>query len=424
MKTRVHSSAAERSYHTREADGSIPSGLTQKKQMNFLLLATLATIIPGQVIRINLAENAAATLTDFAVLLTFLTFAFKRLFFDKSVYIPKPLLFLVFFTIASITSLIGALNFLSFREVAVSSMFLVRFTGYASLMVIFVNEIKKNQIDNWIRAFLTFGFIFAVIGFLQFLFLPDLTKLQLPGWDPHIWRLFSTTFDPNYTGGILVILTSFASSIYLFSKKKFYLYLALIFVFCTLLTFSRSSYLALLSAFAVIGIFKSRRLLIGLLILFALSFLVSPNVRARIIGAVTVDDTAKARIESWTTAIKIFEKNPLFGVGFNTYRYTQAKYGYFSIDNPFGGHSGAGSDSSFLTVLATSGIFGTLFFLGFILVSVRNSLRFVKTSYIQLAVSSSLAATLIHSQFVNSMFFPQTMLILFFMLALGEINDN
>ena len=58
--------------------------------------------------------------------------------------------------------------------------------------------------------------------------------------------------------------------------------------------------------------------------------------------------TVWARIASWKKAWEIFSDNPIIGVGFNTYRYAQKA----SPES----HAGAGSDSSILLVMATTGI--------------------------------------------------------------------
>ena len=228
---------------------------------------------------------------------------------------------------------------------------------------------------------------------------------------------------------IFVVIFVIATSIFLYQKKRnkiidFYPLIAAISFIALILTFSRSSYLAFLTAIATIGILKSPKLFIAILFLFVVAFSQITQVRARIAGALTLDETSKARLESWQKGLTIFKDNLLFGVGFNTYRFAQAKYGFFSPDEPQGGHSGAGSDSSIILVAATTGIIGLFFYLFFLFRILRVFIKKSTQDPWHLASLSIFLALLVHSQFVNSLFFPQIMLILWFILGLIQVYDT
>ena len=137
----------------------------------------------------------------------------------------------------------------------------------------------------------------------------------------------------------------------------------------------------------------------------------------RISGAVSLDITAQARIVSWQNAAQIIKDSPVLGVGFNNYRFAQMRYGFFGFEKPEGGMSGAGSDSSLLLVLATTGIIGFAIFLTFLVRVFSLSFRFKNTSVVALAVFSSLVALLVHSIVVNSMFYPW--ILAWFWITLG-----
>jgi len=91
----------------------------------------------------------------------------------------------------------------------------------------------------------------------------------------------------------------------------------------------------------------------------------------------------------------------VIGVGFNTFRYAQQDYGIFEIGET-GGNSGAGTDSSFLLVLATTGVFGFLIFLAGYLFPL-----FQKKNAFYLPMLAAFSALFMQSQFINALFYPQ-----------------
>lgn len=97
-----------------------------------------------------------------------------------------------------------------------------------------------RQRQWWLVA----GLVLAVLGLVQYLFLPDLRFLKYAGWDDHYYRLTSTQFDPNFAGILL------AASFFLLQGVEFSRQLAwlkkgfsILLVITILLTYSRASYL-------------------------------------------------------------------------------------------------------------------------------------------------------------------------------------
>ncbi|MBM4402620.1 MAG: O-antigen ligase family protein, partial [Candidatus Cloacimonetes bacterium] len=273
-----------------------------------------------------------------------------------------------------------------------------------------------------IRMLLIAVSIFAIAGLIQFVFFPDFSKYIKHGWDPHYYRVLSTFFDPNFAGifltlGLLLLLSLQITPNKLRQNKLLFTLYSLLFTLPILLTFSRSTYLAFLVGVGILGLIKSRRLLFVLLLFSFSVFLFVPRARTRVSGAVNLDVTARARIENWQETLAIIKDNFLFGVGFNTFRYAQENYGYFrdarGVPQP-SGHAGAGADSSFLFVLATTGIFG--FFVYLILLFRlwligRQKFHHADglTKALGLTMVVSMPALVIHSQFVNSLFYPWIM---------------
>lgn len=419
--------SAERYDHTVEARGSNPLLPTKNlmELVKLLLILSLLSIIPGQLIRLEVLQLASLTISDIIVAITVLVGFVHLLLVEKTLRIDSKIVVpFTIFSLLAAASTILALNNFTVNEVAQSSLFLIRFMLYFCISVIAANVIKKTQIPNWVNLFLTTAVIFVLVGFAQLLFFPDLTFLAQYGWDPHQMRIAASFLDPNYSGGFLTMALAFALSFFLQNSKKIYLASALVIFLGIILTFSRSSYLAAAAVLFVIGTLKSPKLLMIFLAFSIFAYMFISQVDQRVKGAMALDDTARARIQSWKNAISIFSKNAFFGVGFNTYRYAQVEQGIFSLDDPLGGHSGAGSDSSILLVAATTGLFGLITFLLLLITIFKAATYNIRKSPLHLAATSIFIALLVHSQFVNSLFFPQIMLAFWFTVGLISTNDS
>ncbi len=393
--------------------------------VNLLLLISLVTLLTGQLVRLPFTQSGAITLTDLLVASTVTTFIIDALLVKKSLKIPKTVFTpFVLFTVSAIASTVAALNFFSPGQIAVSALFLLRFIIYFLLSVVAYNSIAKSSIEKWINALLIIGVIFALLGFLQLVFFSNLSSLQASGWDPHQMRIVSTLLDPNFSGCIFSLLSAISISFYLFKNRKIYLFALAIFITAIIFTFSRSSYLAIATVVVTVGFVKAPRVLLISVAVFILAFTTIGQVKSRIIGALTIDETATARIESWQRAVTIFKGSEILGVGFNTYRYAQASYGFFSFDNPLGGHSGAGSDSSILLIAATTGIIGLSLYLYLLINIFRVFKSNARSNPLHLGALAGFLGLIVDSQFINSLFFPQVMLLFYFILGLVLKNDN
>jgi O-antigen ligase len=399
-----------------------------KKSMDYIkifLILTILSLIPGQLLRLSLTSSSALNLTDILVFLTaaaalpYFLAVKKSLILEKRTFVAA-----LIFSLAASASTILALNSFTPKEVLISGLFLVRFILYFAISIVVANTVKSGLIDNWLKLFLLTAALILLLGFAQILIFPDLTFLVPFGWDPHQQRIVSTFLDPNFAGIFFSFALAVSLGMFIKDNSKIYIAIAALFFAGIVLTFSRSSYLALVTTVVVFGLLKSPKLLGLFSAFFLLAFLLIPNVRSRIAGAASIDETSRARIESWQKALTIFSRNPVFGVGFNTYRYAQNKYGHFSFDEPSGGHSGSGSDSSILLVAATTGIVGLS---AFVLLLFSILLKFAKkatSSHLHLAAIAAFFALVVHSQFVNSLFFPQIMLPLWFIVGLVDSYDS
>ncbi|MFH1694146.1 MAG: hypothetical protein ABH880_00035, partial [Patescibacteria group bacterium] len=79
----------------------------------------------------------------------------------------------------------------------------------------------------------------------------------------------------------------------------------------------------------------------------------------------------------------------------------------FDWRQPQGGHSGAGSDSSLLFVLATTGVFGLAAYLAIFTLALQKNT----------CLLACLGALAVNSLFVNSLFYSAIMVFLWVLLA-------
>ncbi|MFZ5424855.1 MAG: O-antigen ligase family protein [Patescibacteria group bacterium] len=349
-------------------------------------------------------------------------------FFTKRTFRLSSFLngYLIFILIALLSLMI---NFHRFEpsQILVAGFYLVRFILYCLAGVVLYNLLRTKYFNLVFvyKSLIGSCFFVVLLGFIQLLILPDFTVLDSSlGWDPHKFRLASTFFDPNFVGGYIVfhvalvfhLLFNFTKFRHLtvFSKKTLLLFL-LIFLLAIFLTFSRSAWLFLAVVIFVFGMYKSKVLfLMSLLLAFSAYFAV-PRVQTRLSGITDPADSASFRLISWQNTLTIAKDNLITGVGFNTFRYVQDDYGYFGVSS-FGGNSGAGSDSSFLLVLATTGIFGfVIFLLSYLYPVYSQFFSFAETKPFFISVSIGL---FLQSQFINAFFYPQIMFLYFLTLGL------
>jgi O-antigen ligase len=112
------------------------------------------------------------------------------------------------------------------------------------------------------------------------------------------------------------------------------------------LTYSRSALLMLVvSLFVFLWFYGMKKYLAGVFVLLLIFLFFSPKSFQTEGTNIFRIASSEARIESAKTAIEIAQKQPLFGVGFNAYRYAQNRYGYLT-DKKWGEtHAGAGTDN-------------------------------------------------------------------------------
>ena len=400
-----------------------------KKFLFFLIALIFIFAATGELTRLPLGPEILPN--DLLVAILVGLWLFYKIFIERKW--PKSSLWkpsLIFAAIAFI-SLINGSRTLTSSETLFSGLYLVRFIEYFLLTFITL-DLAQNTRLKFKLQYLIFGaaFLVAVFGFIQLQIYPDFTELaREEGWDPHINRLLSTWFDPNFVGGMLAFVSCLVlgklTNKHSWHQKIPLISLLIVLVVALFLTYSRSSYLAFLVGAGLIGLLKSRKLLItgllALLILIPLSDRAEERVSDMLYSAKSLvtetaelpDATARLRIESWQNAVTIFQEHLFLGVGYNTYAYAQRDYGFIREDTH---HAASGSDSTLLTILATTGLLGALAYLWLLFTIFWLSFKNRHDPF-ALGVFAGFCGLLIHSVFVNSLLY--TPFLIFFYSALG-----
>jgi len=251
----------------------------------------------------------------------------------------------------------------------------------------------------------------GIAGFIQLEILPNFTAYEILGWDPHQGRLLSTWFDPNFVGGMFAFaLPWYLEGIWQKTERKRALIglLCALLISAILLTFSRSAYLAALAGIGLWTLHRSWKLSVLGLIAVSLMLTVSTRAQERVGDLVEglssvlensytlPDPSARLRFESWEEGWILFKNSPWIGQGMN--RYSDAALHLGTMTDPKS-HSATGADSSLLNVLALTGIFGLIAYVMMWAEALKQNSFFTFGFF----------GLLIHSIFVNSLFFPLLM---------------
>ncbi len=377
-----------------------------------LFIFVWVTFPLGVLIRISPVANAYVYPVDVAVLLfvlygLYLSISRTRFSWYKPI-IP--------FLILALISLLFNLYWLNAREFFIGLLYLLRLALFASIFPVIL-QFSKKETPFLMWTIIISLFSTVIMGIAQYFLYPDLRNLMYLGWDEHLYRIFSSFLDPNFAAGIFVLLfwitILFVRSFEHERWKKIVLIgIAGLTFIAIMFTYSRTGYLMLIvSAIIYLAIEKKFKVLILGLALFLASLIFIPKDLQS--EGVNLFRTASvfSRIESYTQAVSVFQKSPVFGVGYNTYRYAQAEFLGRTIEES--SHAGAGVSNSFLFVLATTGIAGFVAFLYFL---AKTFSGLIKNSGFANGMIAFVTALIIGS-LTENMFFYSFVLIIFWSIV-------
>lgn len=419
---------------------------TLQKIILSLFFLTLLSPVSGELLRFPVGGFSALPADLLLPFLIFfwLIYKFK---FDPALRLGRiGQGILLFIFVLLITFFINALHF-PIGEMIHAGAYMVRLLAY--LLLYFIGYDLLNTDTDLRTPFLYcvtgVALILTILGFLQLYFFPSFLDLgyEIFGWDPHHFRLFSTWFDPNFIGGFLAFSLSFIGVLFFAAdrplvQKIFLIMTALALVLAIYFTYSRSAYLALVSVLMVWALLKSPKFLIGLLVIFLLGLTFSDRFHERIVSAYRsgqtlfgldtqypLDPTARLRVDSWRYAGEMMADHPWVGVGYNRYPFEVNQRGYVLLSD----HAAGGSDSSLLTLGATTGIVGLLPFLAIFVIAAHQATFLFRQPYpfsrvFGIGALAALTALLVHAIFVNSLLLPWMMIYLWPLMALIDYSHH
>ena len=372
--------------------------------MKLLFVLTILGIALGQLGAIPLGNNMTLYVHDvfLAALLVFAVFT-KQIKVQGALLVPIRF----FFSIAIVSLAVNASSF-AMTELGVSSLYLWRWILYSGLYFVALEPVISWK--QWLRWTYWSGVLVAGLGLFQYVYYPYLRNLSYLGWDPHLYRVFSTFLDPNYLSLYLVLTLFLGMYLYDRTVRFVYMFGQLVTFVALLLTYSRSGFIALLVGVFVYALLqrKLKVVVIGTVV-FAALLLVLPKTDGEGVKLFRTVSTF-ARIGNWQRGFILIQESPIFGFGFNTVRYVQQRRGWVDAESIIPSKAGAGLDDSFQFLWATTGIVGLLSYLWILVSMGKIFVRLLgngKTRVLGVIGISALLSTIVHSQFINSLFYPQ-----------------
>ena len=394
--------------------------------LTILLTIILVLLLPlGQVLRLDLGNSVALNPLDIGVCIVAI---FSIGVVIKKKQLPLTAKLLGLFCLLGLFGLLFRARMLTTNELFISFLYLFRFMCYGAIALGVYFLPKKEWV--W-KGLLVGGGVVVAAGYIQYAFYQSLWGVLYEGWDPHLYRMFSTFLDPNFSGPFfacyfLLILTMWFGAK---TRKKKILWgvWGIATFFAVVLSFSRGAYIDLsVSTVAYLFLKGHKKIAISIpLLIIAASLLIAYFLPYGEEKHLFRTASTEARLVSAENALTIFEKNPIIGVGFNSYRYAQYRYHLLSGFNWEDTHSGAGANNSYVFVLATTGIAGGIVYGWFWLTVLKSSVRSLKEKKTYaLFFFSSWIALLVSGIFENTLFYPSIMVWMWILLGLSSQSEN
>ncbi|PIZ99550.1 MAG: hypothetical protein COX78_01735, partial [Candidatus Levybacteria bacterium CG_4_10_14_0_2_um_filter_35_8] len=195
--------------------------------LRILLGILIIIFLPlGQIAKFDLGFKASVTAFDIGLLFLVFFWIFYCLFRKKKIKaaLTKPI---ILFVSVCFVSLLLNTRGITMEQLLVSVSYLFRWALYSIVYFIAVSLNKDKK--KGITAYLFYsGIIILFLGFIQVFFYPSLKNLYYLGWDEHMYRLFSSFLDPNFTGIYFVVIFFLGIYLYFLKNKKRYIVLCIL----------------------------------------------------------------------------------------------------------------------------------------------------------------------------------------------------
>ena len=316
----------------------------------------------GQVGRISLLNNQINFyLYEQFLLIFFITLfiknKFKPLIKNRNKF-KWILLFLIWIVLTYVTTYYKCSNSCN----VIPLLYLLR-TGFYFLFIVysykFFNLNLKKQINKGILLFI---FLTGAFSIIQYFFYPNLRNLIYLGWDPHVYRTFGTFLDTSISSSIygLILIYLFINYKKIELNKYFKNVLIIIYSILGLLTYSRIFYFSLFITLIYYLISKKKYFQTFLFILIIFTGIFSlPRFQGESTNLKRTYSIL-SRTNDYNEGITLFKKSPIIGYGYNRLMFIR-EYKKSFFNYPI--HSLSSFQSSFLTIIVSSGIIGLILFI-------------------------------------------------------------
>lgn len=352
---------------------------------------------------------------------------------------------LIWVLIGFISLIINYIKFnYSINDVVYGAFYGFRIVHLIVLCSLIKDSFDKTSIKKILDFVINCYIVVCCIGFLQVIFFPkayDFYEIfyslgvYFPDADPHVGRLVSTYFDPNYLASCLLIPTTICLIFWDKYNDKKYFIKYLVISLSILLTVSRSGllgYIIVILLYTIGNIkidnkkikYSKRAIKLFTATIFILVVsLFSGNIRVinRVTNSVN-DKSTYYRIDNWEYSANIIKDNWFIGIGYNLLgTYSEVNQGIIRGDSVK-----YGSDSSLLLIAMTTGIVGFMYFIITVINYIKNNLKLSKNNKIYLLGVIILISALVCCNFNNLLFYPLWLFSVLLILNLleGEINEN
>ncbi len=276
--------------------------------------------------------------------------------------------------------------------------------------------------------------IVVIYGFYQFAFGIDTSTMKWVDGDafPELKkRIFSTWENPNILACYLDIALCFLFAFFVKmrqTKRRIAFFSAILLLFfCLAMTYARMAFLVAFLIFALYGIFRDGRILLGAVLLSCALFLIDSTLFYRIFSIFThLDTSSEMRLALWESTLAMIGDHPFFGIGWGAYWLVYPEYDFYLQGAPV--HI-VHAHNMYLNYAAEIGIVGACAFFWFFFGTMKLSF-FSKVhdsegfrQGLMLAVSLSFFSIALNGLTDDVLFnFPSSMLF-WLLAALGAVTE-
>lgn len=393
---------------------------------NFTYLIPLLFIFPF------FKENIA---TAFFILL-FINTLFYSFKIKKFVITKKMMLLTIPFWIVCVTCLFWYSNYQDLKPIKNSLFFLL-------FPLVFLNIPKENfskdKLNFYFKILKYVIFIISISYFLAFFYYYDYEdlfqyKYEIPKFRDFIYHEIPFfRIHPTYFTTILIFTTAFSALKIITEKKWSEIIFILVFMITSIALLAKMNMIFLVLMLVIIIIFKfqisKKHKIIAIIILFISSVVMIkyvPGVKNRFVEIVNSYnnppkgmsyDSTNIRMAIFNCSKQIAQDNFITGVGFTNTKNVILECFKSNYDSEFYKDKKYLTHNYFMYILISSGIFGLLFFLYYIITIIRLTLK-INSFLLYVVVSNVLLVCLI-----EDFFYRQFGLFYFSLLFYSFLNN-